>query len=299
MMNRRIPPPIALRSFEAAARHMSFTQAADELNVTQAAVSHQVKLLEEYLQTRLFERLTRRLRLTAHGQALYDVVGEAFERIAQIADRLKQRVRHEPLTISLTPYFAAKWLTPRLDRFWRQYPNIDLRLHHSRQPGNAGSTDVDLAISWGRDKWPGLSATRLLNARIIPVCSPALLKSGRPLRTLTDMRSHTLLHENDYELWNQWLKAIGAESGSVQHGSTIDDSNVVLQAAIEGQGIALGADALLRDELESGRLIAPFDRSLATEFSYYLVYEKAALKRPKVKAFYDWMREEVAAERKR
>ncbi len=288
-MSRYLPSPIALRSFEAAARHLSFTRAANELNVTQAAISHQVKSLEDHLRVRLFLRLTRRLLLTNDGQALYSVVSEAFDRIGDVADKLRSGTGNETLTVSLTPYFAAKWLTHRLGRFWSRYPNIDLRLHHSRQPVQFDQAEMDMAISWGRDEWPDLAATILLRSRVIPVCSPMLMKGKPPLRTPADLNNHTLLHEGDYELWTQWLQAVGVEGVNVRRGSTIDDPNVVLQAAIDGQGIALGADALLGEELSSGRLVMPFDPSISTDLSYYAIYPKTALERPKVKAFYEWL----------
>jgi LysR family glycine cleavage system transcriptional activator len=291
-MSTSLPPPIALRSFEAAARNLSFTRAASELNVTQAAISHQVKLLEQNLGVPLFVRLTRKILLTTEGQSLYSVVNESFNSIAEVSESLRRGTEDEILNVSLTPYFSAKWLTVRLSRFWASHPKIDLRLHHTAQPGNFEQNEIDIAISWGQDDWSGLDTRLLLSARVVPVCSPGLITRDRPLNSIDDLYQYTLLHENDYSLWTLWLKRSGVKDVNLRRGSTMDDANVILQAAIDGQGIALGADLLLQDELASGKLIMPFDPTLSMKYAYYIVYQAGALERPKINAFYQWLLQE-------
>ncbi len=288
-MALNLPPPIALRSFEVAARHLSFTQAAMELNVTQAAVSHQIKVLERDLGVPLFVRMTRKLRLTQAGHALYSVVGESFRQIAETSERLRKGMEDSILNVSMTPYFSAKWLTVRLSRFWAQYPHIDLRLHHSPQPGDFQNPEIDIAISWGQDDWKSMDSKLLLRTRALPVCSPKLITRDRPLETIDDLGHHELLHENDYSMWTLWFKRAGVEDVLLEHGTTMDDSNVILQAAIDGQGVALGSDLLLTDEFASGRLVCPFDQELSMPYSYYIVYKHGTLDRPKIRAFYDWL----------
>ncbi len=291
-MARNIPSPIALRAFEAAARNLSFTRAAAELNVTQAAISHQVKLLEGELRVSLFQRLTRRLLLTHEGQTLYAVVNEAFVRMEDVIEQLRSGTGEQVLTVSLTPYFSAKWLTMRLSRFWARHPNIDLRLHHTSTPGQSGQEQVDVSITWGLDEWPNLDYKPLITARVVPVCSPRLIHD-EPLVEIDDLYNHTLLHENDYTLWTRWLKRMGVKNVELKRGSTMDDSNVVMQAAIDGQGVALGSDLLCSEELDSGRLVMPFDIELSMKYSYYIVYRPGSLDQPKIRAFYQWMLDEV------
>ena len=297
-MARRLPPLNALRAFEAGARHLSFTKAADELHVTQAAVSHQVKALEDHLGVRLFRRLTRRLALTEEGRALLPVVSEAFDRIAEAAERIgRDGGRPRTLTVSVTPSFGGRWLVHRLSRFWRAHPDIDLRLHHSIQLVDFDRDDVDMAVRWGRGSWPGLAADFLMHVGVTPVCSPALLEGPRPLRTPDDLRHHTLLHEDDFEGWTEWLAAAGVTEVDPRRGPVIDDTGVVIQLAIAGQGVALGRTALIREDLAAGRLVRPFDLSLESDLAYHIVYPPRSLSRPKVRAFREFLLAEAALER--
>lgn len=292
-MSQNLPPPVALRAFEAAARHLSFTRAAAELSVTQAAVSHQIRVLEEYLHAPLFTRLPRRLLLTEQGQSLYAVVGEYFSKLAEVTSDIKSTAGGGVLNVSLTPYFSAKWLTIRLSEFWNRHPNIDLRLHHVARPDQLDRPDIDVAISWARDKWPGAESKLLLSARVLPVCSPKIITRNKPLKIVDDLYNHTLLHEQDYSLWSLWLKRAGIKNVNLKRGSTLDDSNVILQAAIDGQGVALGADMLLTDELHSGRLVMPFDPSISTRVSYYILYRQGAMKNPVIATFCNWLLNEA------
>ncbi len=296
-MVRRLPPLNALRAFEAGARHLSFTRAADELHVTQAAVSHQVKALEEYLGVALFRRMTRRLALTEAGRVLLPVVSDAFERIADTAERLRDDAEERGLTVSLTPSFGARWLGQRLGRFWAQHPDIDLKLHHSRRLADFRREEVDMAVRWGCGEWPGLAAEFLMRAGFTPVCSPVLLEGPHPLRRPADLVHHTLLHEEDYEDWAQWLMVAKVEGVDARRGPVIDDPSMLDRATLEGQGVALGRTALIGEHLAAGRLVRPFSLDLETDYAYYLVYPPQALVRPRVKAFRDFVLAEAEAER--
>ncbi len=293
-MTERLPSPVALRAFEAAARHLSFTRAAAELNVTQAAISHQVKALESDLGVRLFNRLTRRLTLTEDGAALHAVVGDAFERIATTVARLRTPDSGGTLTVAFGPYIAAGWLAPRIGRFWRRYPDIQLRLHHTSEPVDFARSNVDLAVEWGGDgDWPGLNADLLLRVRATPVCSPVLLEGPHPLRRPGDLKHHTLLHDTGYQGWPLWLAAAGVTDIDELAGPIIDDHNVVLHAAMDGQGVALGEASFVAQDVAAGRLVRPFELAIEIDAAYYVVCPPDALERPKVRAFRDWLLEEA------
>jgi len=288
-MSRNIPSPVALRAFEAAARHLSFTRAAHELSVTQSAVSHQVKALEGELEVRLFLRLTRQLRLTKAGEALLAVLRDSFDRIEETINEMRSGSDAGPLNIGLTPYFASRWLTRRIGRFSAQHPDIEMRLHLANDPINFDRMDIDLAVAWGRGEWLDLVSELLVPTRVIAVCSPALVKKGPPLRDLADLRHHTLLHETDHGFWHDWLADSGAGDVTVGPSVTMNDPNVVHQAAVEGQGVALGAEAFLDDEISQGRLVQPFDRAVELDGAYYLVHPHGARNRPNVNAFCEWL----------
>ena len=292
-MSRELPPLTALRSFEAAARHLSFTKAAQELHVTQAAISHQVKGLELYLGVKLFRRMTRRLLLTDEAQALLPVVQASFDNIAEAAERITESSQHGTLNVMLRPFFAARWLSHRLNRFWAKFPSITLRLHHSTATTDLHRADVDMAVRWGRGDWRGVEIEPLVAAKVTPVCGSGLLHGMRPLRSPSDLRHHTLLHEGGFDLWEKWLRGVGAKGVVASRGPVIDDTNVRIQAAIDGQGIALGPLALLKDDLATGRLVTPFDFAL-DDLAYYIVYPPDALEQPKVLAFRDWLLDEAA-----
>lgn len=286
---KNLPPLNALRAFEAGARHLSFTKAAEELHVTQAAVSHQVKALEDHLGMALFKRLTRKLVLTDPGRALYPVVSESFGRIAEAAGRLRDDGESRILTISITPAFGAKWLIHHLPRFWEQHPEIDLRIHHSIQTTDLRSDDVDLAIRYGAGRWEGVTSEFLLRVDRVPVCSPALLNGKNAIRKPADLCGHTLLHEDDHDGWIQWLAVAGVKDIDPRRGPIIDDATVILHAAAEGQGVALGSTSIVAEDLESGRLVKPFDLTVLSDLAYHLVYLPDALERPKIKAFRDFL----------
>ncbi len=295
-MNRKLPPLNALRAFEAAARHLSISKAADELNVTPAAVSHQVKALEDVLGVQLFLRLNRAMMLTDAGQLFLPGLRDGFDRLAEATERLGASDTSGALTVSTEHSFAAKWLVPRLGTFREAHPDIDVRLTPSLHLVDFAREDVDVAVRYGRGDWPGLRAERLLTLTVFPVCSPKLLEGPPPLRTPDDLRHHTLLHEDISGAdWRPWLLAAGAEDVDPTRGPRFDPS-LVLQAAVQGQGVALSYSALAAADLAAGRLVKPFDVSLPTDCAYYVVCPEAWAERPKIAAFRDWLLEEARQE---
>jgi LysR family transcriptional regulator, glycine cleavage system transcriptional activator len=300
-MSRRLPPLNALRAFEAAARRLSFTKAAEELSVTPAAVSQHVKLLEEYFGIVLFRRLTRALRLTSAGQAVLPLLQEGFDKLAEADRILRRREDERVLTVSVAPSFGARWLVPRLDRFHRAHPEYDIRLDATDRRVDFVEDNVDIALRYGRGRYRGLCSERLFAEVSFPVCSPALLDGDPPLRTLEDLRHHTLLHvqwqmETDAApSWRMWLRAAGLDDLPADRGPRFSVEDMAVQAAIAGQGVALVSSALVADDLARGVLVRPFPEAgdQATEFCYFLVYPKAYLQRPKVAAFRDWVKAEV------
>ena len=285
----RLPPLTALRVFESAARHLSFTRAAQELNVTQAAVSHQVKALEDWLGLKLFRRLNRSLLLTDAGQAYLPTVREGFERLIEGTDRLRRRDRGGVLTITAVASFVAKWLVPRLGRFRELHPEIDVRISTEVRVVDFAREDFDMGIRYGGGAWPGLRIDHLMAEDVFPVCSPGLLAGPHPLNEPADLRHHTLLHDDMREDWRMWLLAAGVEGVDPTRGTGFSQSSTVVQAAIQGLGVALGRSVLVADDLAAGRLIKPFDVSLSTRYGYYVVCAPAAADRPKVAAFRTWL----------
>jgi LysR family glycine cleavage system transcriptional activator len=294
-MTRRLPPLSALRAFEAAARHLSFTRAAGELHVTQTAISHQIRGLEEHLGVRLFRRLPRGLLLTEEGQSYLPAVRDAFDRIDAATGELIAARAGGPLTASMIPSFAARWLVPRLGRFRSAHPEIDLRISASVHLVDFAREDVDIAIRMGRGHYPGLRVDRLFGEALMPVCSPALLEGSHPLRRPEDLRHHVLLHDDDYTGWRLWLELAGVAGVDPRRGLTFSDSGMVVQAAAEGQGVALARVALAAWDLAAGRLVRPFEVSIARDLAYYLVCPEASADRPRIAAVRAWLLAEAAA----
>jgi LysR family glycine cleavage system transcriptional activator len=293
MSIRRLPPLNALRAFEAAARHGSFSRAAGELHVTHAAISHQVRALEEELGLPLFHRTGRAVELTDAGRMLLPVLSAAFD---QIADAWQQAQGREggPLTVSVEPSFAARWLVLRLGRFNRLHPDIELRLLPSAEVTDFERQDVDISIRYGLGGWPGVIAERLFEATVYPVCSPALLESGKPIRTPEDLRFHTLLHEETTAHWKNWLEAAGVRNTRwAARGPLFVEAALALQAAAAGQGVALANDALAMADMSEGRLVRLFDLEVPDEEAYWLVYPQRSARKAKVQAFRAWVREEA------
>jgi len=292
-MTLRLPPMNTLRAFEAAARHLSFTLAAEELHVTQAAVSHQIKALEEALGVKLFRRLNRAIRLTEEGQEFVTEVRKALGHLAAAVEKIAAPGAGGPLTVSVLPSFASKWLVPRLGRFREKHPEIDVRISPSTQLTDFQRDDVDLVVRYGKGRYEGLHSVRLMTEDIFPVCSPALLTGPNALRQPEDLRHHTLLHDDAYVDWAMWLLVAGVEDVGPAHGPYFTDSALVIQAAAEGQGVALARGALAAGDLAAGRLVKPFDIAIPTEYAYYVVCPKATAHHPKIAAFRDWLLEEA------
>ena len=233
-MARQIPPLTALRAFEAAGRHLSFTKAAHELHVTQAAISHQVKSLEKYLGLKLFRRLNRTLLLTDAGQLYLPPLTDAFEGITRATHRLRQHLGRARLTVSVLPSFAAGWLVPRLGRFRQRCPDVDLRIDPTNSLTDFRRDDVELGILYGRGNYPGLRTDRLMREEFFPVCSPRLLEGPAPLRDPADLTHHTLLHDDMTVDWRTWLLAAGVEGVDAERGITVTDSSMLLEEARAG-----------------------------------------------------------------
>ncbi|MBM3585632.1 MAG: transcriptional regulator GcvA [Alphaproteobacteria bacterium] len=288
-MARRLPPLNALRAFEAAGRHLSFTKAAAELHVTHAAISHQVRALEEHLGVPLFRRLTRAVKLTEAGRHLLPVLSDSLDAMAVAVRRVGGEGETGNLTVSLTPAFAARWLVPRLGGFQEAHPDIDVRLAPSVALVDFARDDVDLAIRYGRGAWSGVKSELLVTLDTVPVCSPALLDGARPLREPADLRNHVLLHDDVGENWRRWLVAVGVEGVDPSRGPKFGDENLMIQAAIQGQGVAVSESAIVAADIAAGRLVKPFDISLPSGAGYYLVYPAVAAGRRAVKTFRDWI----------
>ncbi len=294
-MHRRIPPLNALRSFEAAARHLSFTKAAEELNVTPAAVSHQVKSLEAYLGLALFRRLTRGLALTDHGETYLPDLTAALDRIAAATSRMLADELSGTIKVSCLPSFAMRWLVPRLSTLREIHPTLDVDVEARWDLVDFRRDDVDAAIRYGIGGWPGLHDELLLTESIFPVCSPALLEGSHPLRVPADLRHQTLLHdtmvttEERWYTWAPWIAWLEVEGVDLSRGPRFSDSNMLLQAAIDGQGVALGRTAIVADELADGSLVKPFDIERPADYTYYFVCPNDAVDHPRIRAFRDWL----------
>ena len=292
-----LPSLNGLRAFEAAARHLSFTRAAAELNVTQTAISHQIRRLEEQLGVRLFLRKSRALLLTREAQEYLPAVRAAFQDLRLATERLKRPEKAQLLTVSTVASLAAKWLLPRLASFQEAHPAIEVRISSSSHLVDFRREEVDVAIRYGRGRWPGLRATWLMAEDIFPVCSPALLKGGKPLRRPQDLAHHTLIHATvSREDWQLWLTAAGLPTAlATRPGLTFDLSLMALQAAVDGLGVALGRTAYVEADIAAGRLVVPFDVKLPAEAGYYVVAPEETAETPKIALFRDWLVATVAA----
>lgn len=286
----RLPPLTALKAFEAAARHLSFTRAAEELHVTQAAVSHQVKALEDFLGQPLFMRLTRALELTPAGESYAPVIKEAFETIERATRRLMEDQDSQGvLNVSVSPTFLSRWLIPRLPAWQESHPEIELRLVSTPRLADFVRDGVDVAIRHGRGIWPGLSARRLFQAKSVPVASPKLIAGPQSLKEPADLSRHVLLHDLvEPDNWRIWLMAAGVKEIEPERGMRFGTGADAIQAAIEGAGVALARRAIIRRDVEEGRLVIPFEVPMPKDFAFYVVFPEGSAKRPKVRAFTDW-----------
>jgi LysR family glycine cleavage system transcriptional activator len=293
-MQKRLPPLNSLKAFESAARHLSFTKAADELFVTQAAVSHQIKTLESYLSIKLFHRKNRSLLLTEEGQSYFHDLHDIFQHMQEATNRLMALSAKGAITIATPPSFASQWLVPRLHEFSSMHCDIDVRIKAVDLDDNFLDDSVDIAIYYGNGSWPGLHSTKILSEFLTPMCSPLLLASGKPMSTLSDLSHHTLLHDNSRNAWKTWLKSFNIDSVNVDQGPIFSHTMLVLQSACIGQGVALSDTVLAKPEIESGRLICPFEEKIESSRSYYLVCKASQAQQSKIKVFSDWILEQVS-----
>ncbi|MGY0574613.1 transcriptional regulator GcvA [Bradyrhizobium sp. RDM12] len=287
-MRRRLPPLNALPSFEAAARHLSFSRAADELHVTHGAVSRAVRNLEDQLGVQLMIRATRSVRLTPIGASFAADIRNVLEQLAAATSAATGH-RSGIVNVSTIDSFAARWLMPRLSRFRQAHGDIDIRVATSERLADFVSDGIDIAIRCGGGKYLGLSAELLMNEEHFPVCSPKLLNGRHPLRTPADLARHTLLHDVFTVDWAIWLHRASIYNVDPQRGPTFLSSDHAILAAVQGEGVALGRSALVADDLAAGRLVRPFQLSLPAGFAYYVVYPQSALQRPGVRVFRDWL----------
>ena len=299
-MLRRLPSLNALKAFEAAARHESFTRAAEELFVTQGAVSHQVKALEAELGFKLFNRERQRLVITEAGREYLNVVRDAFDRIALGTARLTQRQNSGVLTVSTSPDFAAKWLVHRLGRFAELHPEIDLRVSAALHHVDFAREDVDMAVRHGTGNatWSGLHGVRLCVEELFPVCSPHLLSGRKGCIWAAAVMKLPLLHLDDHSGWARWLAANNVQHAKPLQGLVLNRASMVIDAAVNGQGFALARTTLAAWDLSSKRLIAPCEGALPLATAYWIVAPQATAELPKIATFRTWLLAEAAADAK-
>src|SRR6516225_3664105 len=297
-MRPRLPPLNSLKAFEAAARHESFTRAAEELCVTQGAVSQQVKALAAGLGINLFNRERQRLIITEAGRDYLTVVRDALDRIAIGAERLLQRQNAGVLTVSTSPDFAAKWLVHRLGHFAEAHPSIDLRVSAVMHHVDFAREDVDMAVRHGDGNWPGLDAVQLSSEQLFAICSPKLL-SGRRLGKPLDILKFPLIHLDSRADWTKWLRMAGMSDDNARHGPVLNRASMVIDAAINGQGVALARTTLAAWDLINGRLVRPFPDSMPVAKTYWIVCPKATAAFPKIGTFREWLLAEASSDLRR
>lgn len=297
-MIRRLPPLNALKAFEAAARSESCTRAAEELCVTQGAVSQQVRALEATLGIKLFIREHQRLVITQAGREYFAVVRDALDRIAVGTERLVQRQTSGVLTVSTSPDFAAKWLVHRLDQFVEAHPDIDLRVSATLHHVDFVREDVDIAVRHGDGNWPGLDVVRLCSEQLFPVCSPKLVSGRNRIAQASDLLKFPLLRLDDWKTWSRWFDAAGV-ADPVARGPVLNRASMLIDAAVDGQGIALARTALAAWDLINGRLVKPIDVSLRMSKTYWIVCPKATSALPKITTFRRWLAAQAANDTRR
>jgi LysR family transcriptional regulator, glycine cleavage system transcriptional activator len=297
-MKRKLPPLKAMQSFEATARHLSFTAAAEELNVTPAAVGHQVRALEDYFGQKLLNRSTRQVEMTEEARWVLPVITQALDLLADAGTRLMATKSTPLINISVNPGFASRWLVQHMDGFHQQSPEWDVRLSTTNELVDLKKHDYDMCIRYGDGVYPGLTVHRLGEEEVSPVCAPQLLEGDRAIREPNDLRWHTLIHEDwvisnekVWPSWRMWLQA--AEAGQVDPnpGPHLPQASLAVQAAIAGQGVALSSTAMIADDLKSGKLVRPFGEYYKTrvDSGYFLVYLEEAENNLKIIAFREWL----------
>jgi len=298
-LRSQLPPLNSLVAFEAAARHLSFTRAGDELLVSREAVSRQIRLLEGHLGVKLFVRLHRALALTEAGAAFQAEVRQGLEAIARSAGAVRHDGQRPKVTITATIALASFWLTPRLSRFRAAYPGTEIRVVVSDAPGDMAAEGIDVGLRYGDGVWPGLAATRLFDIESFPVAAPGYLADHPPIRTPADLAGHTLLNldgtPHAVEDWSWWLKGVGAPPPAAGDMLGFDSYANVIQAAVAGQGLALGYGGIIDLLLADGTLVRPLKSALSRGQAVHLVVPRTANPTPNVKAFCDWVLAEAGA----
>lgn len=292
-MPDRLPPLNALRAFEVTARHMSFSKAADELFVTPSALSYQVRQLEEHLGQKLFERLNRAIALTPAGEKLYPGIHTGLLAMSEAVGSLKSATPDDVLVVSTGPAFAAKWLAPRMYRFIEAHPDIELQISASLKLIEFGAGEADVALRFGYGDYPDLHVEPIFDEAVTPMCAPELIERG--LKAPSDLKNFTLLHDDSMRHidrapdWQEWLRRAGVTGVDASRGMRFSHADHSIDAAVEGAGVALGRSSLAGRELQSGRLVAPFDVHLTTSAAFWFVCSPADLEKPKVVAFRSWL----------
>ena len=294
----RLPVSLnSVRAFEAAARHLSFTEAARELNMTAGAISYQVRQLEDWLGTPLFNRLPRKLALTDAGRSYYPVLSSLFEQLSAATEELFGEAHSKrPVTLRVTSSLTNRWLVPRLTRFMAAHPEISLRLTTYMETDDVGHVGSDLEIRYGPGTWDAVSGERLFHEALFPVCSPALLDGERPLKTPEQILEHTMIHVvGEPETWQMWLDLVGLSGRTSRQSLQFNLHMMATLAAISGAGVALGLSPMVDDALDEGLLVAPFEQRLPAKDAHFLITGERALERPAVRIFRDWLLGEARA----
>jgi DNA-binding transcriptional LysR family regulator len=284
---------VQLRAFEAVGRHGSFKRAAEELFVTQAALSHHVRHLEQDLGVQLVRRLHRRIELTDEGAQLLSDCARALGALSAALRNVKRAAKEDVLTIGVQTYFSLRWLTPRLGSLWQRHPGINVQLHHIYQAADFVHNKIDAEIAWGHGQWPDVDSTLVLKTRLTPVCSPAYLERLPDPARAEDLLGHMLFYEVDLDHWRQWFEAAGVDHGDRFQAMRIDDPHALRQVALDGHGFALFYAELSQDDLRGGQLVAPFPLGIDTGGAYYLNRPRDAPASAKLQTFTRWILEEV------
>lgn len=295
----RLPPLNSLRAFECTARYLSFSKAAQHLNVTPGAISQQVKQLEDFLNIRLFDRQNRTIALTRAGLIFYPQLSEGFKYLSNAVETLRIHDEDEPLTVTAPPSFVSKWLIPRLCDFNQKHPDINVRIDSSTRLVDFDQESIDLGIRFNMESDPILDSTFLMSLNAVAVCSPGLIVSENKCLELSALKNYTLLHFDDSQFaqdwpdWAMWLATAGIQDINPTKGMYFSQLDMLMEAAIEGQGIALITDVVADKDLKKGTLIKPFDISVPVNFSYFLVTSKAKALKKNVSVFKRWINEQV------